>query len=67
MLDISLRQLELARLDLGLHILQEMQVSALGFFIIGVARHRDIAAGRFLIERGGQLAPLEQPTLELAH
>ena len=36
MLDISLRQLELARLDLGLHILQEMQVSALGFFIIAL-------------------------------
>ena len=64
MLHINLRQLELAWLDLRIDLFHEVKVSALGLFIIGVASHGNIAAGRLLIERGGQLAPIEQPALE---
>ena len=62
----NLREPELPRLDLRVDVLHEMQIGPLGFFVVGVAGHRDIAAGRFLIERGGQLTPIDQPAFEVS-
>ena len=64
-MEISLFEFELPRLELRLDVLDEMEVGFLGVRIVGVAGHCDIAAGRFLIERGGQLAPVQEPALEL--
>ena len=57
--DVGLGDLELARLDLRLHVLHEVQVVLFRFGIVGVARHGDVAYGGFLIERGAEFTPIQ--------
>src|SRR5208337_4417194 len=61
----GLGELELARLELRLDMLHEMQVGLFRLGIVGVTRHGDIALGRLLIYGGAQLAPSQQPLFQL--
>ena len=63
--DVNLRQLELPRLELRLDVLDKVQVGLFGLGIVGVAGHGDIALGGFLVQRGAQLAPIQQPAFQL--
>ena len=63
---VKLLHRELARLELWLDLLDEMQIRPLRFSIVRVAGHRNIAATGFLVQRGGKLAPVQQPFFECA-
>ena len=56
---------ELARLELRLDVFDKMQVGLFRLGIVGVAGHGDVTAGRFLVQRGGEFAPVEQPAFEI--
>ena len=64
MTDISPGELELAGLESRLHVLNEMQVGLLRLRVIRVAGHGDVALGGLLVNRGVELAPVQQPTLQ---
>src|SRR5260370_14360085 len=61
MREIELGELELARLQRRLDLLDEMQVSLLGLRVVGVAGHRDIAAGGVLAAGGRGSLPHPHP------
>ena len=63
--DVSLRELELARLELRLDVLHEMQVGLFRLGIVRVARHGDVAFGGLLVEGGAQFAPIQQPLFQV--
>ncbi len=63
--EVELRELELKRLDLRIDLLDEMQVGVLSVGAVGVAGHGDVAARQFLVERGREFAPIEQPLVEI--
>ena len=63
--DVNLFQRELARLELRLDVLDEMQIRLFRLGVVRVAGHGDVAAGGFLVERGVEFAPVEQPAFEV--
>ena len=67
MRDEKFLQLELAWLELRLDQLDELQVSLLRIGVVRVTGHGDVAAGRFLIERGAEFAPRHEPGFEISH
>src|SRR5664280_1515037 len=64
MRDVNGFKLELARLEFWLDVFDKMQVGLLRVRVVGMARHRDVTAGGFLVERGAEFAPVEQPAFE---
>ena len=64
MRDVNFFQSKLARLELRLDVFDEMQIRLLRIRIVRVARHRDVTARRLLVERGVELAPVQQPALQ---
>ena len=64
MRDENLRQLELARLELRLDVLDEMQIGLFRLGIVRVAGHGDVTLGMVLVERGAEFAPIEQPAFQ---
>ena len=64
MRDVNFFQRELARLELRLDVLDEMQIRLLRVRVVRVAGHGDVAARRFLVQRGVEFAPVEQPAFE---
>ena len=67
MRDVNFFERELARLDPRFDVFDEMQIRFFRVRIVCVARHGDVATGGFLVERGGEFTPIEQPTLERRH
>ena len=67
MRQINFRELELARLELGLNLLDKMQKSLFGLSIIGVAGHCDMPPRELLIHGGAEFAPVPQPLLQSMH
>ena len=65
MRDVDGFQLELARLEFWLDVFDKMQVGLFRLGIIRVAGHGDVTAGRFLVERGAEFAPVQQPAFEV--
>ena len=65
MRDINFLQRKLARLELRLDVFDKMQIRFFRVRIVRVARHGDIAARSFLVERGGKFAPVEQPFFQI--
>ena len=63
--DVSLGELELARLELRLDVLHEVQVGLFRLGIVRVARHGDVALGGLLVDGGAQLAPIQQPLFQV--
>ena len=64
MVDEQLLELELARLGLRQNILDEMQVGFLGFGVLRVARHCDVASGPGFVEDSTKFAPVKEPALQ---
>ena len=62
----ELREVELAGLQLGFNLLDEVQVRRLRLRAIRVAGHRDVALAALLIERGEDLALVKNPPLKLS-
>jgi hypothetical protein len=60
----NLGQLELARFELRLNVLDKMQEGLFRVAVLSMTGHGDVAPGRLLIERGGQFAAIQQPALE---
>ena len=58
-------QLVVPRLGVGLDVLDEVQISLLPLRVVRLAGHRGIALRALLVETGLQLAPVDQPLLEL--
>ena len=56
---------ELARFEPGFDLLDEMQIRLFRVRIVRVTGHGDVPAGRFLVERGGEFTPVEQPAFEV--
>jgi hypothetical protein len=65
MRDEQFLQLELARLEFRLDLFDKMQISLLRLGVVRVARHRDVTARRFLVERGAEFAPRQQPRFQI--
>lgn len=65
MRDVIFFKRELARLELRLNVFDEMEIRLFRVWIVRVARHGDVTARGFLVERGGKLAPIEQPAFEI--
>ena len=63
--DVNLGELELARLELRLHVLHEVQVGLLRLGVVRVARHGDVTLGGLLIHRGAEFAPIQQPPFQV--
>ena len=63
--DVSLGELELARLELRLDVLDEMQVGLFRLGVVRVAGHGDVALGGLLVEGGAQFAPIQQPRFQV--
>ena len=61
MRDINFFQLKLARLELRFDVFDEMQIRFFRVGIVRMASHRDVAARRFFVERGGKFAPIQKP------
>gem|GEM_PF-4765352 len=59
------REVELPGFQLRLDLLDELEVGRLRLRAVRVAGHRDVALAALLIERGGKLALVENPLLEL--
>jgi hypothetical protein len=66
MRDINFLQRKLARLELRLDVLDEMQICLLRVRVVRVAGHGDVTARRLLVERGVEFAPVEQPAFQFA-
>ena len=63
--DVSLGELELARLELRVHVLDEMQVGLLRLGVVRVAGHGDVATRGLLVDGGVEFAPIQQPPLQV--
>ena len=63
--DVSLGELELARLELRLDVLDEMQVGLFRLGVVRVAGHGDVALGGLLVEGGVEFAPIQQPPFQV--
>ena len=63
MRNVNFFKRELARLEPRLDIFDEMEIRLFRVRIVRVAGHGDVTARRFLVERGGKLAPVQQPML----
>ncbi len=64
MRDVNFFQRELARLELRLDVLDEMQIGLFRVGVVRVAGHGDVTARGFLVERGVQFAPVQQPAFK---
>ena len=64
-LQVNLFEFELTRLELRLNLFDEMEVGPLRLRVVRLARHRDVTARGFLVQRGTQFAPVEQPPFEI--
>ena len=62
--DVNFLQRELARLELRLDVLDEMQIRLFRVGVVRVAGHGDVTARGFLVQRGVEFAPVEQPAFQ---
>ena len=67
MFQINLFELELARFELGLDVLDEMEVRLLGIGAVRVAGHGDVALRTLLIQRRRKFAPGQERLLQFGH
>ena len=58
-------EMELARLQFRLHLLDEMQVCNLRLRTVRVTGHRDVALAALLVERSEEFTLIQNPTLEV--
>ena len=65
MRDVKPGQREVARLEFRLDLLDEVQVGLFRAGIVRVAGHGDVTPGRFLVQRGVEFAPVEQPAFQV--
>ena len=64
MRDVNFRQRKLSRLEVRFDVFDEMQERFFGLGVFRVTGHGDVALGGFLVERGGEFAPRQQPAFE---
>ncbi len=65
MRDINAGEFELSRLELRLDVFDKVQIGLFRVRAVRVTGHGDVTLRRFLVQRGAQLAPIQQPALEI--